>query len=230
MRRTGQTLIFDADDTLWENNVFFERVIDDFLDWAAHPTLDRVEIRGILNDIERANAVTHGYGSAVFLRNLHETFEKLQERPATAAERAFVDDLAGRLIRGEVDLIPGVADTLADLSARHELFLLTKGNVEEQQRKIDASGLSSWFRKTHIVREKDAEVYRRLATDSGFAVESTWMIGNSPKSDISPARAAGMNAVFIPHEHTWVLEHAELDPSDTGVLTLGRFTELVDHF
>ncbi|NAS20488.1 HAD hydrolase-like protein [Herbidospora sp. NEAU-GS84] len=230
MRRTGQTLIFDADDTLWENNVFFERVIDDFLDWAAHPTLDRVQIRQILNDIERANAVTHGYGSRVFLRNLHETFERLQERPASLAERERIDALAGRLVRGEVDLIPGVDDTLAELASRHELFLLTKGDPEEQQRKIDASGLAAWFRKTHIVREKDAEVYRRLAADSGFAVDRTWMIGNSPKSDIRPARQAGMGAVFIPHEHTWVLEHAELDPLDDGVLTLGRFTELVDHF
>ncbi|WP_061289408.1 HAD family hydrolase [Herbidospora cretacea] len=230
MRRTGQTLIFDADDTLWENNVFFERVIDDFLDWAVHPTLDRVQIRQILNDIERANAVSHGYGSAVFLRNLHETFERLQERPASPVEKERIDRLAGRLVRGEVELIPGVADTLAELGARHELYLLTKGNVAEQQRKIDASGLGPWFRATHIVREKDAEVYRRLAVDSGFAVDRTWMIGNSPKSDISPARAAGMNAVFIPHEHTWVLEHAELDAADPGVLTLKAFTELADHF
>ncbi|WP_157519214.1 HAD family hydrolase [Herbidospora mongoliensis] len=230
MRRTGQTLIFDADDTLWENNVFFERVIDDFLDWATHPTLDRVQIRGILNDIERANAVSLGYGSAVFLRNLHETFEKLQERPASLVERKRIDQLAGRLIRGEVDLIPGVSDTLAELGARHELFLLTKGDVEEQQRKIDASGLAGWFRQAHIVREKDVDVYRRLALDSGLAVDRTWMIGNSPKSDIWPARQAGMGAVFIPHEHTWVLEHHDLDPADDGVLTLKAFTELVDHF
>ncbi len=223
-------MIFDADDTLWENNVFFERVIDDFLDWATHPTLDRVQIRGILNDIERANAVSLGYGSAVFLRNLHETFEKLQERPASLVERKRIDQLAGRLIRGEVDLIPGVSDTLAELGARHELFLLTKGDVEEQQRKIDASGLAGWFRQAHIVREKDVDVYRRLALDSGLAVDRTWMIGNSPKSDIWPARQAGMGAVFIPHEHTWVLEHHDLDPADDGVLTLKAFTELVDHF
>jgi putative hydrolase of the HAD superfamily len=72
VRFTGQVLIFDADDTLWENNVLFERVIDDFLDWVAHPTLDKIEIRAILDDIEAANAVTHGYGSKVFLRSLAE--------------------------------------------------------------------------------------------------------------------------------------------------------------
>lgn len=85
-----QTLIFDADDTLWENNVVFERVIDDFLDWLAHPTLDRGELRAILDDIERANCAVHGYGTQIFLRSLHDCLERLRERPATAAEQRQV--------------------------------------------------------------------------------------------------------------------------------------------
>lgn len=225
-----QTLIFDADDTLWENNVVFERVVSDFLDWIAHPTLNRAELRAILDDIERANSAAHGYGSQVFLRSLHDCFEKLRERPATEAERAEIVGLAHALINYEVELIPGVAETLDELSTRHDLLLLTKGDLGEQQRKIDASGVDRHFRKIHIVPEKHAGVYLRLVEEHTLTPDRAWMIGNSPKSDILPARAAGLNAVFIPNENTWALEHDELDPADDRVLRLPRFPDLLSHF
>jgi putative hydrolase of the HAD superfamily len=230
LRLTGQTLIFDADDTLWENNVLFERVVDDFLDWVAHPTLDRTEIRRIIDDIETANAVVHGYGSKVFLRGLGECLERLRERPTTAAESRRIEELAVALLDHKVELIPGVDETLTELGGRHDLLLLTKGDPEEQQRKIEASALAPHFRDVHIVPEKDVEVYRWLTEKHVLTPASTWMIGNSPKSDIIPARQAGMNAVFIPNDCTWSLEKAEVDPTDDGVLRVQRFAELLDHF
>src|ERR1700712_5331454 len=93
-----RSLIFDADDTLWENNVLFERVVESYLDWLAHPTLDRSAIRAVLDDVERATIPVHGYGSASFLRSLHGAFEKLSERPATDAERAEITALAAALV------------------------------------------------------------------------------------------------------------------------------------
>jgi putative hydrolase of the HAD superfamily len=232
MRQNGmrQTLVFDADDTLWENNVLFERVVSDYLDWLAHPTLDRAAIRAVLDDVERANVVVHGYGSASFLRSLRDCFERLNERPVSAAEADRITELAVALVEQEVQLMPGVADTLADLGTRHELLLLTKGQPDEQQRKIDASGLAHLFRSAHIVAEKRAATYRELIANEGLRPSATWMIGNSPASDIRPARAVGMGAVFIPHAHTWVLEHDEIDPDDPGVLHLQRFPELLEHF
>ncbi|NRN64000.1 Haloacid dehalogenase domain-containing protein hydrolase [Kibdelosporangium sp. 4NS15] len=223
-------LIFDADDTLWENNILFERVIDDFLEWLAHPSLAKAELRPILDDIERANIVTVGYGSKALLRNLHDTFEHLYERKVTAAESKEIEELAVTLIDHRVELIEGVPETLAELSTRHTMLMLTKGDREEQQRKIDASGLAHHFRSIHIVPEKDPATYRKLAAELSLDVATTWMIGNSPKSDILSARAAGMRAVFIPNVHTWVLEEEELDPSDEGVLHLERFTDLLKHF
>ncbi|WP_236788979.1 HAD family hydrolase [Amycolatopsis sp. GM8] len=225
-----QTLIFDADDTLWENNVVFERVIDDYLDWLAHPTLDRAELRAILDDIERANAAVHGYGTKVFLRSLHECVARLRQRPATEQEGRQILELADQLINHRIELIPGVADTLGDLAARHELLLLTKGDQEEQQRKIDASGLDHHFSHVHIVREKHAGTYLELVEEHSLRPAHAWMIGNSPKSDIVPARQAGLNAVFIPNESTWVLEHDVVDPADDRVLHLSRFPELLSHF
>lgn len=229
-RHHGRVLVFDADDTLWENNVLFERVIDDFLAWLDHPTLDRAETRAILDDIERANAVAHGYGSRVFLRSLGECLEKLRARPATEQERRQIDELAVALVEHRVELMPGVAETLDELAARHELLLLTKGDPEEQQRKLDACGLLHHFRAAHVVREKDVDTYRWLAREHAFDPAVAWMIGNSPRSDILPARAAGMNAVFIPNDNTWVLEHDDLDPDDAGVLRLTAFPELLRHF
>ncbi|TQM15962.1 putative hydrolase of the HAD superfamily [Pseudonocardia kunmingensis] len=223
-------LLFDADDTLWENNVLFERVIDAYLDWLAHPTLDRAATRAVLDEVERANVVVHGYGSASFLRSLHDCFERLSERPVTDAEAREIEELAAALAFDEVELVPGVADTLADLGSRHDLALLTKGDPAEQQRKIDASGLAHHFTSVHIVAEKRADTYRALAAELGLAPGSTWMIGNSPRSDILPARAAGLRAVFIPNAHTWVLEEDELDHADDGVLHLRHFRELVQHF
>ncbi|MFJ4845216.1 MULTISPECIES: HAD family hydrolase [unclassified Streptomyces] len=229
-RPTGQVLIFDADDTLWENNVVFERVIEDFLDWVDHPVLDRGRIRALLDEIEAANALVHGYGSKVFLRSLGECLEQLRERPRTAEEARRIDELALAFTEHRVELMPGVADTLDALGGRHDLLLLTKGDTEEQSRKVEASGLAGRFRGVHIVPEKDVETYRGLIAHYGFVPEATWMIGNSPKSDIIPAREAGMNAVHIPNAHTWVLEQSEIDPADGRVLRLTAFPELLRHF
>ena len=230
VRYERQTLIFDADDTLWENNVYFKRVVDDYLDWVAHPTLDRHEIRAILNDIEAANIGTHGYGTAAFLHNLAECLTRLRDRPTSDSDRREIERLAAALIAHEVELMPGVAEALAELSTRHRLLLLTKGAADEQQRKIDASGLAHHFEAVHVVPEKDPPTYRHLVASDRLDESSTWMIGNSPKSDIAAARAAGLNAVFIPHRHTWELEHTELDAGDRQVLVLSSFSGLLEHF
>jgi len=225
-----QVLVFDADDTLWEFNHLFERVIDDYLEWLAHPTVPAADIRVVLLDIEAANAAAHGYGSEVFLRSLRDCFQHLNERPATDDEHAAIDALAVPLLEHRVTPGPGVVETLAELGARHRLLLLTKGATDEQQRKIDASELAPHFEHVHIVAEKNVETYRDLARRHDLASDTTWMIGNSPKSDVAPARAAGLRAVYIPNVNTWALEHAELDLADDGILQLATFTELLDHF
>lgn len=225
-----QVLVFDADDTLWEFNHLFERVIDDYLEWLAHPTLTRAEIRGVLLDIEAANAAEHGYGTHVFLRSLRDCFLHLNERAATDAEQAAIDALATPLVEHHVTPLPGVVDTLTDLGARHRLLLLTKGATEEQQRKIDASALAGHFEHVHIVAEKNVDTYRDLVRRHDLDPGRSWMVGNSPKSDIAPARAAGLRAVYIPNVNTWALEHAELDPDDAGILELRAIRELLDHF
>lgn len=220
------TLIFDADDTLWENNVVFERVRDDFFGWLAHP--DEAHARAVREEIETANIAVHGYGSAVFLRTLHDCAARLRGRPVTAAERAAIDGLAAAFTRHEMELLPGVDEVLADLGTRHELRLMTKGDPAEQQAKIEVSGLAGHFRSVHVVARKDVATYRALAAELALDPSTTWMIGNSPRSDILPARAAGLNAVFVPHPRTWEHEDAAID--DPDVLTVGSLRDLAEHF
>jgi putative hydrolase of the HAD superfamily len=225
-----QTLIFDADDTLWENNVIFERVVDDFVEWLAHPTLEPAAIRQLLAEVEEANIVAHGYGSQVFLRSLADCFARLTERPVGAAEQERFDRFADAFSHQKVELIRDVADVLDDLAERHDLYLMTKGTPHEQQRKIDASGLDHHFLGIDIVPVKEPATYERIVAERGLDPARTWMIGNSPKSDIIAARAAGLRAVFVPHPNTWAHEHADLDEADPHILRVTAFADLTHHF
>jgi putative hydrolase of the HAD superfamily len=138
--------------------------------------------------------------------------------------------LARKIMEQPIELIAGVQATLEYLSTRHDLTLFTKGHPEEQKLKIDRSGLGIYFGHTAIVREKDAESYAGLVRDRGLDVSRTWMVGNSPKSDINPALAAGLNAVFVPHDRTWHLEKTELGSGSGRLIVMERFADLVQHF
>jgi len=141
-----------------------------------------------------------------------------------------VMSFAERILDCPMEVIEGVPETLTYLAARHDLTLFTKGHAEEQKLKIDRSGLGRCFGHTAIVKEKDVAAYRRLVTERGIDPERAWMVGNSVKSDINPALAAGLNAVFVPHSHTWTLEHQEIRPRKGRLLEIERFAELQKHF
>jgi putative hydrolase of the HAD superfamily len=225
-----QNLIIDADDTLWENNIYFERAFEDFVAYLDHSTLTAREVREVLDDIERVNARIHGYGSINFGRNLTECYQHLAEREVSDEDLKTVIEFATRILQCPMEVIPGVPETLEYLVARHDLTLFTKGHPDEQRLKIDRSGLAGHFQHTAIVKEKDAAAYRQLAEARGLDPAVTWMIGNSPKSDVNPALEAGINAVFIPHAHTWVLEKQDIVPGTGKLLTVEAFSELKSHF
>ena len=219
-------LIIDADDTLWENNIYFERAFEEFVAFLDHSSLTARQVRGVLDEIEDANNKIHGYGSLNFGRNLRQCYQRLAERDVREEDLKTVLGFAERILDCPMEVIEGVPETLAYLAPRHDLTLFTKGHPEEQKLKIDRSGLGGYFAHTAIVREKDAAAYRRLAEERGMAPERTWMIGNSPKSDINPALAAGLSAVFVPHAHTWVLEKQEIEPGKGKLLVVERFGDL----
>jgi putative hydrolase of the HAD superfamily len=152
------------------------------------------------------------------------------EREIRDGDLQTVMGFAERILECPMEVIPGVRDTLDYLAGRHNLTLFTKGHVDEQKLKIDRSGLGGFFQHTAIVKEKDAAAYRRLVTERGMAAAVTWMIGNSPKSDVNPALEAGLNAVFVPHAHTWVLEKQELRAGKGNLLIVDRFEDLRERF
>ena len=227
---TRQHLIFDADDTLWENNIYFERAFDEFCEYLGHSSLTPDEIRSILDEIEIVNNRIHGYGALNFARNLSQCYLRLAERAVDDHNIARVKAMAHRILEQEVDLMAGVAETLPFLAERHELTLFTKGHPEEQNRKIDLSGLRPLFAHCEVVKEKNRDAYVRLAEVRGFDHAHTWMIGNSPKSDINPALAAGLGAVFVPHARTWTLEREELSVGSERLVVIERFSDLLQLF
>jgi len=232
MNLTGQTLFFDADDTLWENNIYFERAISSFISYLDHRIHTTEEVREHLNRVESQTVKAHGYGLKSFRRSLIKCFEDLTSDPMTDEKHrrilSFVDSIAEQ----EMELLPGVAETLAVLAERHRLLVVTKGDQEEQKDKLERSGLAPFFTAIEVLTEKHVSSYRDLVARHVCDPATTWMIGNSPKSDINPALAAGLNAVFVPHDFTWVLEHESVDhpPQTTSLIELGGFRELLKYF
>ncbi len=226
-----QFLLIDADDTLWENNIYFEQAFDEFVEFLSHSSLDAAQIRAVLDEIELANSRIHGYGSLNFGRNLQQCYQKLAEREIRPEDLETVKSFALRILEQPLVLIEGVEETLAELSARHDLTLFTKGHPDEQRMKIDRSGLGRYFRRTAIVKEKDRASYEALVRERGLDPARTWMIGNSPKSDVNPALEAGLNAVFVPHARTWTLERTQLRrPGPGRLVVVERFSDLRELF
>lgn len=225
-----QHLIFDADDTLWENNIYFEDAFDHFCEYLAHSSMESCEVRAVLDEIERTNAKIHGYGSRSFARNLALCYRHLAEHDIAEADLVAVKNFAHAILEKPIELLEGVQDTVADLASRHELTIFTKGDPDEQRIKIDRSGLARYFQHAAVVKEKNELAYRQLAQERGFRPDRTWMIGNSPKSDINPALAVGLSAVYVPHPRTWSLEREEIPENHPRLLRVQRMSELKQLF
>jgi putative hydrolase of the HAD superfamily len=228
----GQTLLIDADDTLWENNVYFERAIAAFIGYLNHHEYSPSQVRQALNAVERETILAHGYGLTSFTRSLVTCFHRLSPAPVTEEKVQQILAFARSIQEQEIQLLPAVAQTLAELAARHRLILMTKGDQAEQASKLARSGLAPLFSAVEIVAEKDPPTYREVIYRHELAPHTSWMIGNSIKSDVNPALAAGMHAVFLFHKDTWVLEHADLDAAPEGqhLLELDSFQKLAEIF
>jgi putative hydrolase of the HAD superfamily len=228
----AQTLLIDADDTLWENNIYFERAIANFISFLDHREHSPEAVRLVLNDVERESIIKHGYGLNSFAHSLVETFEKLSVEPIASELHERIHSFAHQIADHPMEILPGVPETLQYLGERHHLILMTKGNPAEQSGKVERSGLKEYFSAIEIVAEKDEPTYLSAISKYALPADTTWMVGNSPKSDINPALAAGLHAVFIPHGSTWILEHEEVSaaPAAQRLLVVDSFIRLKEHF
>jgi len=227
-----QTLLIDADDTLWENNIYFERAIAKFISFLNHHEFSPEQVREVLNDVERECIIKHGYGLHSFAHALADTFERLSPERVTTELHQQVRSFAATIENHPIEFLSEVPETLAYLAPRHRLILVTKGDHVEQSGKVERSGIREYFTAVEIVPEKNPDAYSRIAHTYELMHDSTWMVGNSPKSDINPALAAGLHAIFVPHGDTWILEHEELNaaPPHQKLLIVGSFAELREHF
>jgi len=219
-RRSEQTLLVDADDTLWENNIYFERAIASFISLLDHKAHSPQGIRAILNACEHETIQLTGYGLASFEKSLLRCFERVSGHHPNDVQALQIRGFARSIADREIELLPGVAETLPALAERHTVILMTKGNPEEQLHKLERSGIKEHFNAVEVPAEKHVDAYRHVVQKYSLDPAETWMIGNSPKSDIRPAIAAGLHAVYIHHPHTWVLEHDLLPTAEAPQLLI----------
>ena len=220
---------FDADDTLWQNEQYYKLTEGHFRSLLAdYAEGEHVSER--LLEAEKRNLAHYGFGIKGFTLSMIETALEITEGRAPSSVISEILAIGRDLLSHPVECLPHARDALEALSGKYFLVLITKGDLFDQERKLAQSGLGDYFDAVEIVSHKTATTYRRIFGKHGEGPERSMMIGNSLKSDIVPAIAAGAWGVFVPHELTWVLEHVdkpEEAPRFREIPDLGHVPELV---
>jgi len=206
------TIGFDADDTLWQNEHFYRLTEGRFLDLLGEHG-DREVLSGRLLEAEKRNLALYGFGIKGFTLSMIETAIEITDGRVEAATIAEILAAGREMLRHPVETLPHVRGTLEALAGDYRIVLITKGDLFDQERKLAESGLGELFSAVEIVTRKDAATYQRIFAEHGDGAERSMMVGNSLRSDIVPAIAAGSWAVYVPHPLTWVVEHDE-EPAD----------------
>jgi putative hydrolase of the HAD superfamily len=205
---------FDADDTLWHNERIYTRVQVQFEELLGDGR-GLEEIKESLYRAELRNLPDFGYGVKGFALSMIETAIELSDGRISAHDIQRIIDMARGMLNAEVALLDNVADTIAGLSGTYPLMLVTKGDLQDQERKVGRSGLASFFRHIEIVSDKHRESYTALLRRHGIAPERFLMVGNSLRSDILPVLAIGAHAVYVPYELVWAHEAVDVPSADT---------------
>ena len=231
-RTLARTLLVDADDTLWENNIFYLRAsaaFGEYMSMLGCPSAGSAEL---LAACERDLIPSFGYGPTTYMRALGMACSRWligEGRRASSDVIARAQAFALSVLSPPTILPPEVKETLEALRPSTRLVLVTKGDVDTQRDKLRRSGLEGLFDAIFIVAEKETRTYLAIVRELRLDVHRTWMVGNSPRSDINPALEAGLGAIHIPHDQTWTAEHQEIHHLDR-VVVLSRFAELTGFF
>jgi putative hydrolase of the HAD superfamily len=199
---------FDADDTLWQNEQFYRLTESAFADLLVDHA-EPADLSERLLAAERRNLALYGFGIKGFTLSMIETALELTKGDLPGEVVGRILDIGRDMLRHPVDLLPHARETLEALAGRYRLVLITKGDLFDQERKLAASGLGPLFDGIEIVSDKTETAYAAVLGRQGSTPEETVMIGNSLKSDILPPLALGAAAIFVPHDLTWIHEHAE---------------------
>ncbi len=202
------TIGFDADDTLWENEHFYKLTEARFADMLAGHA-DPAAIADGLLAAERRNLQHYGFGIKGFTLSMIETAVELTQGAVPASVIGQILAIGREMLSHPVHTLPHVRATLERLAGRYRLVLVTKGDLFDQERKLAQSGLGELFHAVEIVSDKTTATYQRIFTRHGDGPARAMMVGNSLKSDVVPAIAAGAWGIYVPHALGWALEHAE---------------------
>ncbi len=229
MTRALTTIGFDADDTLWQNEQFYGATKARFeAALAAYAGPD--ELTAALLETERRNLGRYGFGIKGFTLSMIETAIGVTDGAVPAPVIAEILEAGRDMLSHPVETLPHVQETLEALAGTYRLVMITKGDLFDQERKLAESSLGDFFEAVEIVSDKDVGTYERVFARHGDGPEHAMMVGNSLKSDVVPAIAAGSWGVYIPHGQNWVLEHAE-EPADSPRYRrldhLGELTALI---
>ncbi len=208
MPRSLTTVAFDADDTLWHNERFFQLTQAHFADLLADYT-DRETLMARLLEAERRNLGHYGFGIKGFVLSMIETAIEVTEEAVPAAVIAELLRAGQEMLSHPIELLPHAREAVETLSASHRVLLITKGDLLDQERKLAQSGLGEMFDGVEIVSNKTPDVYQRIFHEHGEGPERSMMIGNSMRSDVVPAVEIGAWGVFVPHGLEWEIEKAE---------------------
>lgn len=224
---TTKTIAFDADDTLWENERFFREAEDEFCRIMARFG-EKKELCSCLFSVETANMAMYGYGIKAFTLSMIEAAVKIAAAELAQDDTQAIINIGKSMLDRPVEVYDGVQETLEILSSGHELVLATKGDLLDQRRKLEKSGLGKYFSHVEIMPAKTTADYMHLLGKLGVKPCDFTMVGNSVKSDIIPVVELGGYAVHIPAEYTWQHEIPEEGFSHTRVRTVDSFRKLLN--
>ena len=225
--RGGIALVgFDADDTLWRSQDYFddaqaqfERIVGAYVDLA--------DAGARLYAVEKRNIALFGYGVKGMVLSMIESAVEITEARIGAADLHRIVELGKALLRHPVELLPDVREAVQRIAADWPVVLITKGDLFHQEAKVRDSGLADLFRRIEIVSEKDAATYARLFEEFGIAPQRFLMVGNSLRSDIAPVLELGGWGVHVPYHTTWAHEaEASLAHGSERMRTIAGIGEL----
>lgn len=225
-----EVIAFDADDTLWHNESLFTITQEKYRKLLAkYHNEEWIESR--LFDTETRNIQHFGYGIKGFTLSMIETAIELSEGRVTGTEISQIIEFAKEMLKSPIELLDDVLETVVKLAQTHELMIITKGDLFDQESKIARSGLADYFSQIEIVKEKDDEVYQKILTRHKIDKEKFVMVGNALKSDILPVLRIGAAAIHIPYHTTWAREIvADEELKNYNFLQLKGMKDLSDLF
>lgn len=218
MKEKIKVIGFDADDTLWVNEPYY-REIEKIFTQLMSEYLNEDEVNKQLFATEMQNLRIYGYGSKGFTLSLIETAIRISKHQVSNDIILKVIDLGKSLLQMPIDLLEGVEDVLKALNGTYKLIVASKGDLLNQEQKLERSGLASHFHHIEIMSDKKTVNYKKLLNHLEIEPEEFIMIGNSINSDIKPVLEIGSHAIHIPFHTTWIHEHGEVDQSEYKLFT-----------